>query len=1851
MKTKNLRQKKMVCVLLVFVLVFTSFGLIGNQSASAATTWSSATSNTTNPIYKVAYGNGMWVGAAASGKVVTSTDASTWTERTVDSSFTDTFLNITYGGGKWVVVGSQSRVYTSTDAITWTRSTITTSSVINFSGVVYANSTYVIAANEGNIYYSSDATTWTNVKPATEDLLGIAYGNSLFVAVGNNGVAYTSPDAATWTSRGPIASGNNLYAVRYLNGSFYATSDGLIATSTNGTSWTTQSISASSGVPLYDISYSNSKYVIVGGAVSSSGLILVSSNATSWTTEASNTDLDLYGIATNDNLFVIVGSSSGSAGVIRTQAITVSTDATLSNLAINQGALNPTFASGTTSYSASVDYGVTSINVTPTANQANATIKVNGTTTTSGSAQAVSLSVGSNSIPVVVTAQDGSTTKTYTINVTRAAASTDATLSALTINQGTLTPTFASGTTSYSATVDYTVTSINVTPTANQANATIKVNGTTTTSGSAQAVSLSVGSNSIPVVVTAQDGSTTQTYTITVTRASASTNANLSNFTISAGTLTPTFDAGTTSYTASVTNATTSITVTPTTSSTNATVTVNGTTVTSGSASSSIPLASGNNTISTVVTAQDGSTTKTYTLTVTRATAPSTDATLNNLAVNQGSLTPTFASGTTSYNVSVAYNVTSISITPTVNQGNATVTVNGSTTTSGSAHAVNISVGSNSIPVVVTAQDGSTTKTYTITVTRAAASTDATLSGLAVNQGTLAPTFASNTVNYSVNVVNSVSSINITPTVNQANATVTVNGSSTTSGSAQSVPLAVGSNSVPIIVTAQDGSTTKTYTIIVTRAASANATLSALSISAGTLAPTFSSTTTNYSSNVTNSTTSTTITPTSSDSNATITVNGTATTSGSSSSSIPLAVGTNTVQVAVTAQDGNTTKTYTISITRAASSNANLSGLTISAGTLSPVFASGTTSYTATVENGTTGLTVTPTVADNNATVTVNGNSVNSGTSSGNITLSTGTNTITVVVTAQNSATQTYTIQITRLQNPNLSNLTISAGTLSPTFDTNQTLYSATVEYASSSIQITPTTVATPQTLTVAGTSTTSGSAVTIPLSVGSNTIPVVITMSDGATQTYSIKVERNDITDADAVSQTYDALQIGYATGDSSNSVTQNLNLLLNGDHATMISWVSSNPDVIQNDGTVTRPSYPSSDATVTLNALIQKGSSLKVKTFTVLVKALAITDQQAVDEDTAALQVQYAPGDSAAFVTQNVGLSTTGSNNTTITWDSSNTQRISNNGTVTRSTYNEGDQTVRLTVKVTRGSAVNSKTFDLTVKAKSASSLADLKALTVNGVTLSPAFDPQITNYAMTVNNSVNSVTVTASVYSPDAKITINGNALADGGTSDPITLSVGTNVITIVVTAQNGTTETYTITIKRDKKSDSSSGSSGGNSSGGSDTGTNTGGGTGTGGTTPPTPNDFEIIVNGRQIEQIATGTLNQQSGQAVFTATVDTDKLGTLLANEGNAPQVIIPVRASADQINTVLTGEAVQILAGAQATLRIETGLGNYTLPSSQLRVQQLAGELGGNANPDQLNVNIAITRSTDAVTTAFTNRASRDNFTVVQPPVDFTITASLNGQTSAVSEFTTYVKRELPIPSDYDPNRITTAIVVDEQGNIHHVPTAVSQQGEQYYAVVNSLTNSNYGLIWNPKEFADVANHWSKTAVNDMASRLVVNGVDSTHFNPNSNVTRAEFAAILVRALGLSDTGTTSKFTDVQSSDWYMGAVATATKYNLITGYENGTFRPTQTISRQEAFVVLQRAMDIVKLQQNTGSATLSAYTDQSKVASWAQSATQAALSSGVVQGNGKLLNPTGQMSRAETATVMQRLLKLAKLI
>ena len=318
----------------------------------------------------------------------------------------------------------------------------------------------------------------------------------------------------------------------------------------------------------------------------------------------------------------VVGRGSPSDEATATVDRPASTDASLSGLALS-GVDFGTFASETTSYTAQVANSVSQTTVTPTVNHSGASyvIKLGGVTDADG---VIALGVGSNVVTVVVTAEDGQTTRTYTVTVTRATsgdgsptppqASSDASLSGLTLS-GVDFGTFASEATSYTAQVANSVSQTTVTPTVNHSGASyvVKLGGVEDADGE---ISLEVGSNVITVEVTAEDDSTSRTYTVTVARAAPpSTDATLSALTLS-GVDFGTFASETTSYTAQVANSVSQTTVTPTVNHSGASYVIKLGGVTD--ADGVIALSVGSNVVTVVVTAEDGSATQTYTVTVTR---------------------------------------------------------------------------------------------------------------------------------------------------------------------------------------------------------------------------------------------------------------------------------------------------------------------------------------------------------------------------------------------------------------------------------------------------------------------------------------------------------------------------------------------------------------------------------------------------------------------------------------------------------------------------------------------------------------------------------------------------------------------------------------------------------------------------------------------------------------------------------------------------------------------------------------------------------------------------------------------------------------------------------------------------------------------------------------------------------------------------------------------------------------------------------------------------------------------------------------------------------------------------------
>lgn len=171
--------------------------------------------------------------------------------------------------------------------------------------------------------------------------------------------------------------------------------------------------------------------------------------------------------------------------------------------------------------------------------------------------------------------------------------------------------------------------------------------------------------------------------------------------------------------------------------------------------------------------------------------------------------------------------------------------------------------------------------------------------------------------------------------------------------------------------------------------------------------------------------------------------------------------------------------------------------------------------------------------------------------------------------------------------------------------------------------------------------------------------------------------------------------------------------------------------------------------------------------------------------------------------------------------------------------------------------------------------------------------------------------------------------------------------------------------------------------------------------------------------------------------------------------------------------------------------------------------------------------------------------------------------------------------------------------------------------------------------------FDDMPNDWSTTALQSAVDNELIKG-SGNKILPKDNLTRAQMATILVRALGATETADISAFTDVSKDKWYYSAMATSYKMGIFKGDGAGRMNPEANITRQEAFVVLARAFNL----SSSTTSGLAKFSDGALVASWARENIEALVLNGYVGGSNGKLNLSDNITRAEFAQVMYNLNK-----
>lgn len=618
-----------------------------------------------------------------------------------------------------------------------------------------------------------------------------------------------------------------------------------------------------------------------------------------------------YGTSYQDSIIIHSNDPDEAVYTIALTGRTYSNNADLSGLGLSAGSL--TFNPATTEYAVTVNNDTTSIRVTPTAAGTNATIEINGTVVPSGNMSSVlPLSIGLNTVTVLVTAEDPSAQKAYSLSVTRKD-SPNASLSSLDISAGFLTPAFSPNVLSYCVTLPDNISDISLTPTAAESHAVINVNGTVVTSGeNSSAVSAGIGATMFTVHILAPDAETVKDYSVKVLRL-----PGLDSLAVSNGLLDTGFDTNLRSYTVTVPSDITSFRVTPTAAA-GIDIYVNEDEVASGTNSLPSALDVGDNIITLEAVSADGEAIKTYTVTVNRL------AGLSSLMVGDKPviLTPN------DYMPTVAITDASARLSAEAPPG-MTMKINGQLLENGlPSQFFNFSEGANNtISIEVISPVCIDTATYSLTVLRRPLLTSLTIERREnpsnETAGSTVVALSPDETTYNVTVPNATTSIKLTTTSN--------NGTSI-SMSANNAPMTddggyvlfFGPNPFQFVVTSADGLASSHYTLVIHRLPG----LSSLLVSGSTLSPAFDTDILNYSVSLGHEITAITVTAVSAN---TIAINNAAADSGIESGAITLNEGFNDISVLVTnagGPGGPSTATYHINVFRAYSAPTYTADLT-----------------------------------------------------------------------------------------------------------------------------------------------------------------------------------------------------------------------------------------------------------------------------------------------------------------------------------------------------------------------------------------------------------------------------------------------------------------------------------------------------------------------------------------------------------------------------------------------------------------------------------------------------------------------------------------------------------------------------------------------------------------------------------------------------------------------------------------------------------------------------------------------------------------------------------------------------------
>ena len=366
------------------------------------------------------------------------------------------------------------------------------------------------------------------------------------------------------------------------------------------------------------------------------------------------------------------------------------------------------------------------------------------------------------------------------------------------------------------------------------------------------------------------------------------------------------------------------------------------------------------------------------------------------------------------------------------------------------------------------------------------------------------------------------------------------------------------------------------------------------------------------------------------------------------------------------------------------------------------------------------------------------------------------------------------------------------------------------------------------------------------------------------------------------------------------------------------------------------------------------------------------------------------------------------------------------------------------------------------------------------------------------------------------------------------------------------------------------------------------------------------DDDVLPPEQTTSDISTDT--SISGDTA-TVTVGSNELEKATKGADENTQLVVsadvPDNAGVDTVTATLPADGMKAAADSGVSLKIATSVGDIVLSNAALK----------DLTSDGGDIEVTVTQIDE-------------NTTRVIVTVDGKVVDEIKGG----------VKVAIPAKDGQ------VAVLVKDDGT-ELIHKSVVEDGQAYVLLDGS---AKIEIVDNSKGFKDVLdNDWFKGAVDFASSHEFFYGVSETEFAPGMDMTRAMMVTVLYRLEGAPDCEGVNSFNDVDLDTWYSNAVDWATEAGIVKGYDDETFGTEDSITREQMAVMFYRYA-IYADMDTTASKSLNDFTDGGDVSPWAKDAMKWAVAVGLFQGDDTgALNPTNNATRAEVATLFQRMVEL----